>query len=170
MKVLVAYRSKYGGTEACARALAQGIRGDTVLADLRHRPIPKPDAFDVVLVGGSIYGGRIQREVTWFCEAHEEQLLSRPTGLFLCCFYQGDRAQAQMTDAFPAWLLAHAFARAPLGGVLRPGALSLLDRMLVCSLGAPAGDVDRTRKEEIDALARAVNQLPAAAAGGSAPR
>ncbi|HUJ73396.1 MAG TPA: flavodoxin domain-containing protein [bacterium] len=170
MRVLIAYRSKYGGTEACARALAERIQGDTVLADLRRRPLPQPRSFDVVLVGGSIYGGRIQREVTWFCESHEEDLLSRPLGLFICCFYTGERAQTQIREAFPESLYNHAFGRAHLGGTLHPASLGLLDRFLVRSLGSPPGDVNRTRAEEIEALARATVQAGAVPAGRSAPR
>ena len=61
MKVLIAYRSKYGTTAACARELAERIRGGAELVDLGRRCAPDVAAFDVVLIGGSIYGGKIQR-------------------------------------------------------------------------------------------------------------
>ena len=57
MNVLIAYRSKYGATETCAHALAERIKAETALADLRIRHAPDVHAFDVVLIGGSIYGG-----------------------------------------------------------------------------------------------------------------
>ncbi|HVO40132.1 MAG TPA: flavodoxin domain-containing protein, partial [Spirochaetia bacterium] len=69
MKVLIAYRSRYGATESCARRIAGLLGPDTVLRDLRGRVPPlSPGEFEAVLIGGSIYGGRIQREVVSFCE------------------------------------------------------------------------------------------------------
>lgn len=159
MKVLIAYRSKYGATAACARALAAGIHAETELADLSHRPHPRVGLFDAVLVGGSIYGGRIQREVTAFCERNEEELLQRPAGLFICCFYQGERAREQIREAFPSSLHEHAFARTSLGGELHVEKLTLLDRLLVRSLGAPARDIDLIRPPAIAELASQVNAL-----------
>ena len=161
MRVLIAYRSKYGTTEACARALAAGIRAETELADLKSRRVPPVRGFDVILVGGSIYGGGIQREVSWFCERNEELLLQRAVGLFICCFYQGERAQVQIREAFPAALHAHAFSRAHLGGALRFGRLTLLDRILVRSLTRPAADIDLVKGEAIAQLAADVNGIVA---------
>lgn len=160
MKLLIAYGTRYGTTAACARALADAVRAETVVADLARRPRPRPGEYDAVLVGGSIYAGRIQRAVTTFCESFEEELLARPLGLFVCCFFQGERARAQIADAFPASLHEHAFARMHVGGALNPAGLSLFDRFLVRSLGAGARAVDLVKGDQLAALAAAVNALP----------
>ena len=138
MKVLIAYRSKYGTTESCAHALSERIKAETTLAELRVRHVPDPRAFDVVLIGGSIYGGRIQREVTSFCESRGDLLLTRKIGLFLCCLSQGEHAREQLQAAFPEWLAAHAFARSLFGGDLHYDRLMLLDRLLVRGLPRPS--------------------------------
>ncbi len=67
--------------------------------------------YDVVLIGGSIYAGKMQRTVVSFCERNRAALLQRSVGIFLCCLYQGEDALMQLQSAFPDWLLAHAFAR-----------------------------------------------------------
>ncbi len=165
MKVLIAYRTRYGTTAACARQLADRIDAETTLADLRgqgRRPrssaAPSPDSADVVLIGGSIYGGRIQREVPAFCERHREVLLARPVGLFICCLYRGEHAMAELEAAFPGWLLAHAFARSLLGGEVHPERLSFLDRLLLRGLEVPSGGLATLRPEAIEELAAAVNE------------
>jgi menaquinone-dependent protoporphyrinogen oxidase len=159
MTVLIAYASKYGTTAARARAIASTIRADVTLVDLRRHPYPDPMRFDAVLIGGSIYGGRIQRRVSGFCELRGEALRARPVGLFICCLSRGAHARAQMEDAFPGWLREAAICRAFPGGALNPAGLTLLDRFLVRSVPHPPGIIDRTDPAEIGAAADAVNRL-----------
>jgi menaquinone-dependent protoporphyrinogen oxidase len=159
MRVLITFRSRYGTTEACSRMLAGQLEAETECIDLAGKGKPDVSSFDVVLIGGSVYGGKIQREVAWFCERSREPLLQRRVGLFLCCLYRGERAEAQLQAAFPSWLTGHAFARGFFGGALRYDRLSLLDRLLVRGLAHPGGDVSTVSTAAIEAMARAVNAL-----------
>ena len=159
MKVLVAYRSKYGTTESCAHALAERIRAETTLVDLRFRRTADLGAFDVVLIGGSIYGGRIQREVTSFCESRSDLLLKRKVGLFLCCLSQGEHAREQLQAAFPDRLSAHAFARSLFGGDLRDDRLTFVDRLLVRGLPRPPRGTSLIDTNAIAAMADQVNSF-----------
>jgi menaquinone-dependent protoporphyrinogen oxidase len=121
------------------------------------------NAFDVVLVGGSIYGGRIQREVTAFCEGRSDLLLKCKIGLFLCCLSQGEHAREQLQAAFPDWLAAHAFARSLFGGDLHYDRLTLLDRLLVRGLPRPRQGVSLLDRDAITAMADLVNSALAGA-------
>jgi menaquinone-dependent protoporphyrinogen oxidase len=162
VRVLIAFRSRYGATARCAAELAALLGpSESVLVDLASRHVPPVESFDVVLVGGSIYGGRIQRAVTSFCENNQRVLLQRPVGLFVCSFFGGEQARAQIDASFPAALLASAFARVPFGGELHLGSLRLLDRLLVRSLAPASRDVDLVRHEAITGLADTVNALSA---------
>ncbi len=159
MRVLIAYRSRYGATESCARILAGKISADTVVHDLRTPGRPSPGDFDAILIGGSIYGGKVQREIGAFCDQEREQLLSRPVGLFICGFYSGERGMAELQASFPPWLSAHAFARELLGGELSMGKLSLPDRLLVRTLVRPARDISAIHADALERLAAAVNAV-----------
>ncbi|HYW82279.1 MAG TPA: flavodoxin domain-containing protein [Spirochaetia bacterium] len=161
MKVLIVYRSKYGTTESCAQALSGRIKAETTLADLRKGDVPDVHRFDVVLVGGSIYGGRIQREVTSFCEGRGDLLLKRRVGLFLCCLSQGEHAKVQLQTAFPESLAAHAFARSLFGGEVLYDKLTFLDRLLVRGLPRPPRGVSLVDTGAIATMADVVNSLPA---------
>jgi menaquinone-dependent protoporphyrinogen oxidase len=127
-----------------------------VLADLARRPWPDPAAFEAVLVGGSVYGGKVQPRVTAFCEAHEAALRGRPSGVFLCCLSRGSHAESQMEDSFPRWLLEAAVIRSLPGGRLAPSRLTILDRLLVRSVPRPPGEVDQLDSPEIARLAAAM--------------
>ena len=160
MSVLIVYRSKYGCTERCCGELARQIGGGPVIVNLASRRIPDIRGFDVVLIGGSIYGGKVQREVTSFCERSEKDLRNVSAGLFICCLYEGEHARAQLNAAFPDWLTAHAFTTAVFGGELRYRGLTLLDRLLVRSVSPLSQDVSHLRPEAVRVMADAVKALP----------
>ena len=159
MKTLIAYRSKYGAAASCARALAQRLTMETVVADLAQRPWPDPSQFDAVLIGGSIYTGRIQREVGRFCESNRRALSGRPVGLYICCMYQGDQAQAQLQGAYPQWLSSRAFVARSVGGELHRGELSLFDRFLLLGLPRSTMDVLAIDVAAVETVAAACNGL-----------
>ena len=156
MRTLIAYRTRYGTTAECARTLAQRIGGEVTVVDLADQPRATVSGYDVVLIGGSIYAGKIQRQVPSFCERNRAALLASRVGVFLCCFFTGEEATVQMQSAFPDWLLAHAFHRTFPGGRVIFDRLSLLDRLLARSLPHPAGDLSRLRPESLEELAAAV--------------
>lgn len=164
MRALIAYCTKYGTTASCARQLAEKFGGDVTVVDLANARALDVQAYDLVLIGGSIHAGKIQRRVVSFCERNRPTLLARKVGVFLCCLLTGEEAVVQMQSAFPDWLLAHAAARAFPGGEIHYGRLTLIDRLLVRSLPHPPGDVSRLNPAALDELAAAVK-----AAAGSVP-
>jgi menaquinone-dependent protoporphyrinogen oxidase len=163
MRTLIAYRTKYGTTASCARRLAEKIAGEVTVVDLAERRSPDVTPYDVVLIGGSIHAGKIQRQVVSFCEKNRAALLSRKAGVFLCCLFTGEEAAIQMQSAFPDWLLAHAFARVFPGAEIHFGRLTLIDRFLVRSLLHPPGDVSRLNPAALDELAEAAKAAAGAA-------
>jgi menaquinone-dependent protoporphyrinogen oxidase len=137
------------------------ISAKTVLHDLRVPGRPSLADFDVVLIGGSIYAGKIQREIGTFCDQERESLVSKRVGLFICCLYDGEQAMAELQAAFPPWLLVHAFAREVFGGELSLKKLSLLDRFLARSAIRAKGEISTIRSDAIERFAKAVNALMA---------
>ena len=159
MKTLIAYRTQYGSTRRCAELIRAGIGGDVTLADLKTDPRLSVDPYDVVIIGGSIYAGLIQREVVAFCSRNREQLLARHVGLYICCLYREERADAQLASAYPQWLLDRAFVRLPFGGRLDVDKLKPMDRFLVERVGQFSGARDLLRYDRIEELCRAVRAL-----------
>ena len=160
MKILIAYRSRYGCTRRYAELLAGKLAGEVTVADLRREGRLSPAAFDLVLLGSPIYAGAVPSGVTRFCERHRSALLRLPVGLFICCLYEGEKARAQLDSAYPDWLSLHAFGRWALGGEIRPGSLRFFDRLLVRALGQGGGEISRFRAEDLQEILREVGQLP----------
>lgn len=159
MEILIVYRTQYGSTKRCAELIRDGVGEDVTLVDLRDTPRPAVDDFDVVLIGGSIYGGLIQREVVAFCGRNRDRLLARKVGLFICCLYREERAMEQLESAFPGWLRDRAFAKYPLGGALEPEKLRPMDRFLVERLGEFTESRGLIRYDRIEELCGVLRRL-----------
>ncbi len=158
MKTLIAYATRYGTTEECARYLAKRLPGEVEARDMRRRVRGGLDGFDAIVVAGPIYAGRVMKAVERFCEANRKDLLRAAVGLFICCLYTGERAQSELEAAFPPWLTAHARIRRVVGGAIELKRLSLVDRFLVRAVVEK--DIRSIRLEELDAIAKALIAAP----------
>ena len=63
MSALVVYRSQHGCAEKCAVELAGKLKDEVTLVDLKREAGVDIGGFDIVLVGGSIHAGRVQKAV-----------------------------------------------------------------------------------------------------------
>ena len=131
MSTLIVYSTKYGTTERCARALAEMLGGEVELRNLKKdRRTPDWNEYSRVIVGSSVYVGKVSKETTEFCTRYAEQLAGKDLGLFICCMREGDIAQAELADAFPESLRRHARACDYFGGEIVLSRLNTLDRLM----------------------------------------
>jgi len=65
METLIAYATRYGCVEKCAKMLAEKLDGKVTLVNLQKTRVD-PASYGRVIVGGSIYIGKIQKEVRDF--------------------------------------------------------------------------------------------------------
>ena len=158
MKVLVAYLSRYGTARRCATDIAKRVTAEVDVVDLAATRVVDLAPYAMVVVGGSVYAGKIERRLLSFCETHRQQLSQKSLAVYLCCLYQGEHALRQLHEAYPEWLLAHAFHAALPGGELRYADLRWRDRMAVRGLAKPGEDVRLLKPEAIEALVTAVNE------------
>lgn len=159
MNVLIAYATKYGTTGRIAERVRDGLTVPAELVRLNDTLDPPLADVDVVLVGGSIYAGRIRPQVAKFCERHQDELLARHVGLFVSCLYGKEQGGAQIGENFPGWLLAHAFGRYNLGGAVSFSQLRFVDRFLMQKIGKVSSDIESINEGEIARLTAEVGTL-----------
>ena len=129
MKTLVLYATQYGYAADCAAQLKAELAGDVTLVDLGKQSAPELQSYDAVIVGGSIYMGRVQAKVSAFCAAHEGELLQKTLGLYLCCGLPQNLEQCLETS-FPAKLRARAKAVGCFGGELRTARMKPMHKLI----------------------------------------
>ena len=90
MNTLLVYSSKYGCTEKCAKTLSKELKDKVDLINLKNAEDIDVLKYDNVIIGGSIYIGRIQKEVVEFCSKNLGILKEKRIGLFICGMQEGE--------------------------------------------------------------------------------
>ena len=116
MKTLIIYASKHGCTEKCSRLLMDKLNGEVKIVDIKKESVPELALFDNIIIGGSVYIGKIQKEVKQFCLKNISALKKKKLGFFICCMSENDIAEKEIDTSFPEELLTNAVARGYFGG------------------------------------------------------
>jgi len=153
MSCAIVYATKYGATAEVAFRIANDLKEAQVEAEAVEvsAKLPLPDA-ETIVVGAPIYAGTAPGRMTSFLEAQRESLLSKRVFVFSSCLYEGIRAEQQLADAFPAWLVAHSSGNFFVGGRVDFSNLGFLDRLVMKRVAGVSEDVDRLKPEEIGRL------------------
>lgn len=158
MKTLVLYASKYGCTEDCAIYLKNKLSHEVKTANLKNPGKIDLHRYDLIIIGGSIYVGKIQKEVKHFCEQNLQKLLLKNVVLFMCCTTP-DQESDFFKNNFPDQLLRHAAETVNFGGELRRNKMGFLDRKLTAMVSKMEPDKkDEILYNNIDQLAASINE------------
>ncbi len=115
MRTLITYASKYGFTRKCADILAKKLDGEVDICDLSINH-PSLADYDTVVIGGSIYAGKIRKPVELFCAENLDILQKKRLGLFICGMAKEEDTAKQLGTSFPEELLAAAAVKENFGG------------------------------------------------------
>jgi menaquinone-dependent protoporphyrinogen oxidase len=103
-------------------------------------------------IGLPIYAGTAPRPAVRWLEDKRDSLLERTVYLFVSCLSEGSKAEAQLADGVPSWLVAHASQTIFVGGQVRPGELGFFERVLMKQIAGIDSDVDRLNDQAISEL------------------
>ena len=91
MSTVILYTTKHGTAAKCAGILKEKASLETELVNLKESPDFDIKPFNNVVLGASVYAGKIQKEMSAFCEKNREELLKKKIGLYIC---SGDTGKA----------------------------------------------------------------------------
>lgn len=128
MKIAIIYATKYGCTKKCVEILKSYLQSDVKVFSAKNSKIDVSQ-YDTILIGGSVYMGKIQKEITRFCKHNLKQLLKKRVGLFVCC-YTPNGINGFFETLFPLELLNHAFYVTCIGGEMNYDKMNFLYRRL----------------------------------------
>lgn len=138
---LIAYATGEGQTETIGERIGAVLRdrGHTVVLENVDTAEGSAvvSAFDAVLVGASIHGGKHQGSITQFVERNGDALSERPTAFFQISLSsataEGDDQAAQYVDQFIEATGWYPDRIARIGGALRYSKYGFLKRLLTSS-------------------------------------
>lgn len=157
MKTLIAYGTKYGCTEKCAKNLSEKLTEKADLCNLKTVKDIDLSQYNKVIIGGSIYMGQIQKEVSEFCSNNLSILKDKNVGLFICCMRDGDIAQTELNDSFPNELIASSIVKESFGGEFIFKKMSFMHRLIVKMVSKENQDTSNIINENINRFAQLMN-------------
>lgn len=159
MKTLIIYASKHGCTEKCSNLLKDKLNGEVKIVDIKKDSIPEITAFDNIIVGGSIYVGKIQKEIKNFCLKNSSTLVNKKLGFFTCGMSENEIAEKQISTSFPEELLTNAVAKAYFGGEFIFKKMNFFERFIIKKVSKTNKDTSKISKENINKFARLINNF-----------
>lgn len=153
MKNLIVFASTHGAAAECARRLSLALGGETDVADLNGKTGADLSRYDGIVVGSSVYAGKVQKAAADFCRKYEAVLLKKPLGIFLSSMSRdGKDIKNYLEAGFSPALLKHLSAYDSFGGAFYFSRLNFAERALakwiVGSMKrrgcVPAADADPT--------------------------
>jgi len=158
MSILIAYATQYGCAEKCAEMLAEKLEDTVDLCNLKKDKKVDPAPYDAIIVGGSIYMGRIMKQVPAFLQKHADTLRQKRTGYFMNAMAEGEDIQKELDASFPAEMREGALAVACFGGECIINNLKPFHRFIYTKVAKTEGDKSDIDTEAIGRFADAMNQ------------
>ena len=136
------------------------MQNDVDVIDLKISKKIDLNPYDTVIIGGSIYAGRIQNSLVRFCEKQKKQLIKKKLGLFICCLYEDEKAAQELEENYPDWLKARSTAREWFGGRATLARMRAIDRFLFTRIAKMSSDVSKIRDDKIERFCKIIMESP----------
>lgn len=161
MRTLIVYATKYGSTEKCALKLSEKLVGEVELHNLKEKRSIDIKQYDKVIIGGSVYVGKIRKEVSEFCKDNLNQLKEKKIGLFTCGMRDGDFSEEQLNSSFPQELLTSAIVKEALGGEFLFDKMNFFERFIVKKVSKNDKNSEELKKNKnVSTISeKSINQL-----------
>ncbi|MDP4144760.1 MAG: flavodoxin domain-containing protein [Bacillota bacterium] len=132
MKSIIIYSTKYGTVEKAAKILKSKISHETEIINVAKDKIPALDDYDNIILGGSIYAGRTQKELIEFSNQNLQQLLKKKIGLFICgAQSEKESIEKELKDAFSLELYNHAIFKDSFGSEINFEKLNFMEKIIL---------------------------------------
>lgn len=157
MKTLIAYATKHGSTEKCAKMLKEELDGQVDLMNLDEESKVDLSLYDQVVIGGSVYAGRIRKPVSNFCLQHLDELNNKRIGLYFCGIVEGEDIEKELVASFPPELLKAASAKEFFGGELIMDQMNFLEKFVIKKVAKVTTNISKIREDKINDFAKVLN-------------
>lgn len=157
MKTLIAYSGKYGCTKKCAELLKKELKDEVDIIDLKITKDIDINKYDKIIIGGSIYAGRIRKEVKNFCLKNLEKLKEKKIALFICSMQEGEAINNQILQNFPKDLLDISVITQSFGGEFIFSKMNFFERFIVKKISKVSTDKSNILIDNIIKFAKTIN-------------
>ncbi|OJF94628.1 flavodoxin domain-containing protein [Alkalibacterium sp. 20] len=158
MKTLIAYASKHGCTEKCAKLLEEHLDGETERVNLRDQTEVDFSKYDTVVLGSPVYVGKILKEVDTFAKTNLNELEQKTIGLFICGMQEEHTLRNELEVNYTTELQDKAVIRECFGGAFDFSDMNFVEKMITKKVAKIDKDVSAIREDVIHSFAKTLNQ------------
>jgi len=158
MKTLIIYASRHGSAQKCAEQIQQGLEESPEVVNFKKSRRLNLAEFDMVIIGGSIHAGHIQKKVKTFCQTNLTKLKKKKLGLFVCCMEEGEKAEQQFKDAFHEELIQHATATGLFGGEFNFEKMNFFEKAIVKKVAHVESTVSKISEQKVNQFIQQMNR------------
>ena len=157
MKNIIIYATKYGSAAEVAKRIKTELGEETQLCNIITDSVPSLDVYDTVILGGSIYIGKVQKQIAEYSNNHLNELLNKNVGLFLCAGERKEDAQVQQLQTnFPEALYQHATAKEVLGYAFSFEKMKFFDKLIMKKMKGDSISTAEYSDERIASFAKSL--------------
>lgn len=153
-KTIMIYATKHGSVENAVTFLKEKMPGEIRLVNIMGEEPPPLADYENVILGGSIYVGKIQKKLSKYIEKHLEELLTMRVGLFICGAQEEQIREKELEDAFPAELFRRALCKEVLGYEIHYEDMNFIERKLVSKILGHQESYSGLSNEKMDHIAQ----------------
>lgn len=153
---IIIYATKHGSVEHAVMLLKAKLEGEVRLVNILEEKVPSLGDYENVILGGSIYLGKIQKQLTKYIEKHLSELLTKRVGLFICAAQQEDVREKELIDAFPNELFEHAISKEIFGYEINFDDMNFIEKKVVRSILGHQDNYSELSNETIERFAHAI--------------
>jgi menaquinone-dependent protoporphyrinogen oxidase len=159
MNILIAYGTKSGTVEKCAHRLADLLKMNVEISNLKKANHIEIAKFEIIIIGGSVRMGKINPEVKKFCTDYLEQLLKKKICLFICGIVDEEKYLEELYSSFPEELTKHSFANGYFGGEIIIDKLNFIEKTIIKKVLKTDLEQYKISEDNIKKFASQINHL-----------
>lgn len=155
MNTIIIYDTKHGTTHNSAQKLKKFLDHESTIVDMRDKEKILLDDYDTVLIGSSIYMGKIRKSICKFCDSNLAALMGKKIGLFLC----STGADGEFEKNFPKVLLDNAVATENFGFTFDFEDANFLEKKIIEKVRKTIEKESGIKEDRIEAFAELFNSV-----------
>ena len=157
MKNCILFTTKHGSAEKAALSLKEILKAETDIINLKNVKNLDISDYDTVILGASIYIGKIQKQMRKFIRENLNELLKKNIALFIMAG-QKEKAQETLYNAYPMELFDHAFAKEFFGYEMILENMNFLEKAATKAQGVTQSKSE-IMHDAIEKMAHHINEL-----------
>jgi menaquinone-dependent protoporphyrinogen oxidase len=155
-KTIVIFSTKHGSVENAVKLLKEKLGGEVTVINIMNEDPPELNEYENVILGGSIYVGKIQKQLSKYMEKHLSELLTKRIGLFICAAEREDIREKELIDSFPKKLFEHSICKEIFGYEIHYEDMNFIEKKVVGSILGHKKNHSELSESKIDSFVKAM--------------